>query len=260
KDLSAAREGFVLSTDLHLTFLCVPLTEELPPDWLVFWKRLPELSDAEQAVVKSVGLSLAHVGSRARGVLPQVGEKAAALEEPDRVAKRFWASLILSDLIAEVDLATVCARYGAPRAAVQGLQERSARFASMVAAFCERMGWVELEVLVSQYQSRVLHGVRADVLVLTTIPFVKAATARRLHQAGLKTVEAVAAVSDLDVLVRILSANRRQPPDKGLILHQATRILQGARRCLARRAQELLEEAQRAKAVLGAEETLAEWE
>lgn len=68
------------------------------------------------------------------------------------------------------------------------------------------------------------------MLVLTTIPFVKAATARRLHQAGLKTVEAVAAVSDLDVLVRILSANRRcargrceplqlaksVPPDSGL--------------------------------------------
>lgn len=32
-DLALARDGFVLTSDLHLAFLCIPATEELQPDW-----------------------------------------------------------------------------------------------------------------------------------------------------------------------------------------------------------------------------------
>ena len=36
----------------------------------------------------------------------------------------------------------------------QGLQERATKFASMVAAFCERLGWADLEMLVAKFQGR----------------------------------------------------------------------------------------------------------
>ena len=57
-------------------------------------------------------------------------------------------------------------------------------------------------------QSRVLHGVRPEILALSEIPFVKAYTARLLYRAGLRTPEAVAAVTGVDQLVSVLSAGQ----------------------------------------------------
>lgn len=56
---------------------------------------------------------------------------------------------------------------------MQGLQERAGRFAGMVTAFCERLGWHDLEGLVSKFQNRVSFGVRSEIVELTEIPFVK---------------------------------------------------------------------------------------
>lgn len=59
------------------------------------------------------------------------------------------------------------------RGMVQALQENAGRFASMVAVFCERLGWHDLEGLVAKFQNRVSFGVRAEIVELTTIPYVK---------------------------------------------------------------------------------------
>jgi DNA polymerase theta len=56
---------------------------------------------------------------------------------------------------------------------IQALQENAGRFASMVSAFCQRLGWNDLEGLVSKFQNRVSFGVRAEIAELTSIPFVK---------------------------------------------------------------------------------------
>jgi hypothetical protein len=37
------------------------------------------------------------------------------------------------------------------------------RFAAMVAAFCARLGWTDLEALVTKFQQRVFFGVRPEV-------------------------------------------------------------------------------------------------
>lgn len=55
-------------------------------------------------------------------------------------------------------------------------------------------------------QSRVLHGVRQEILALSEIPFVKSHTARLLYKAGLRTPEAVAAVPSVDHILSILNA------------------------------------------------------
>jgi DNA polymerase theta len=56
---------------------------------------------------------------------------------------------------------------------IQALQENAGRFASMVSAFCQRLGWSDLEGLVAKFQNRVSFGVRAEIAELTSIPFVK---------------------------------------------------------------------------------------
>ena len=43
-------------------------------------------------------------------------------------------------------------KYKVPGAAVHVLQEEASRFAGMVAAFCERLGWVDLEALITKFQ------------------------------------------------------------------------------------------------------------
>jgi hypothetical protein len=77
------------------------------------------------------------------------------------------------DLMKETPVGDVCEAFKVARGMVQGLQENAGRFASMVAVFCERLGWHDFEGLVAKFQNRVSFGVRAEVVELTTIPYVK---------------------------------------------------------------------------------------
>jgi len=52
----------------------------------------------------------------------------------------------------QVDMLEVQQKYGVPRGTVQGLQDRASRFASMVAAFCEKLGWYDMEALITKFQ------------------------------------------------------------------------------------------------------------
>jgi DNA polymerase theta len=56
---------------------------------------------------------------------------------------------------------------------IQSLQENAGRFASMVCVFCQRIGWLDLEGIISKFQNRISFGVRAEIAELTTIPYVK---------------------------------------------------------------------------------------
>lgn len=75
--------------------------------------------------------------------------------------------------VKEAPVLEVCEAFNVARGMVQALQENAGRFASMVSVFCERLGWHDLEGLVSKFQNRVSFGVRAEIVELTTIPYVK---------------------------------------------------------------------------------------
>lgn len=45
-------------------------------------------------------------------------------------------------------------RYGVKRFVTQQLQEQAGKHAGMMAAFCERMGWRNLEMLIAAFQAR----------------------------------------------------------------------------------------------------------
>lgn len=49
-DLSRAREGFVLASDLHLVYLATPINVEVEPDWELFYERFMELSSIDQVL------------------------------------------------------------------------------------------------------------------------------------------------------------------------------------------------------------------
>lgn len=81
--------------------------------------------------------------------------------------------MLLNFAIKEVPVLKVCEAFKVARGMVQALQENAGRFASMVSLFCERLGWHDLEVLVARFQNRVSFGVKAEIVELTAIPYVK---------------------------------------------------------------------------------------
>jgi DNA polymerase theta len=154
-----------------------------------------------------------------------------------------------------MDLDAVHAKYGVDRATVQGLQERAARHAGMLAAFCERLGWSDLEALIAKFQARVLHGARPELMSLMEVDGVRAATARALYRAGLRTPEALAAAASTDAVASILAAARggaRGAAAQAHVRAQAARAVRGARELLGRRAREMRAEAAAALAVVDA--------
>lgn len=78
----------------------------------------------------------------------------------------------------------------------------------MISAFCERIGLTSLELLVSHFHGRVLHGVKEDLVNLTNIKGVRGTTARLLYTAGLETVECIADASDQEIHAALCQGKR----------------------------------------------------
>lgn len=55
-DLSRAREGFVLASDLHLVYLVTPINVDVEPDWELYYERFMQLSSLEQVYMSFVVL------------------------------------------------------------------------------------------------------------------------------------------------------------------------------------------------------------
>ncbi|PKA67186.1 DEAD-box ATP-dependent RNA helicase ISE2, chloroplastic [Apostasia shenzhenica] len=220
-DLTRAREGFVLASDLHLVYLVTPINVEVEPDWELYYQRFMELSPLDQSVGNRVGvmepflMRMAHGApmphqDRLKGkrhglhdklhtwtATSEVGQLSAA--QTLRVSRRFYVALMLSKLVQEVPVADVCEAFKVARGMIQALQENAGRFAAMVSAFCGRLGWHDLEGLVGKFQNRVSFGVRAEIVELTAIPYVKGSRARALYKAGLRTPLAIAEASVSDI-------------------------------------------------------------
>ena len=74
----------------------------------------------------------------------------------------------------------------------------------MVTVFCIRLGWINLEILLAQFQSRLTFGVQRELIDLVRIDLLTAQRARIFFDAGLETVAAVAATTadSIELLLR----------------------------------------------------------
>ncbi|BBN13748.1 DNA polymerase theta [Marchantia polymorpha subsp. ruderalis] len=268
EDLAKAREGFVLASDLHLVYQVTPIYVELEPDWSLFYSKFVELSHLEQAVGNRVGvmepflMRMAHgapvqSGSRLKGsgkspkarvglISPHnYGGRQLSMDNVLRVCRRFYVALMLSKLVQELPLMEVSDSFKVPRGTVQALQASAGRFAAMVSGFCQRLGWHDLEGLVSKFQSRVSFGVKSEIVELTEIPFVKGSRARGLYKAGLRTIQAVAEASMPELVKALIDATPWVAQDESRRMVQqrvlkglARKIKYGAQRIVVDRAEE----------------------
>ncbi len=58
----------------------------------------------------------------------------------------------------QVEPRVILERYGVKRFVTQQLQEQAGKHAGMMAAFCERMGWRNLEMLIAAFQAGSLNS------------------------------------------------------------------------------------------------------
>ncbi|PON76487.1 Helicase and polymerase-containing protein TEBICHI [Parasponia andersonii] len=259
-DLSRAREGFVLASDLHLVYLVTPINVDVEPNWELYYERFMELSTLDQSVGSRVGVAEPFLMRMAHGAPIRASKskvKTAGLhgkcqnqlgitnntllsdDQALRVCKRFYVALILSRLVQEAPVAEVCEAFKVARGLVQALQENAGRFASMVSVFCERLGWHDLEGLVAKFQNRVSFGVRAEIVELTTIPYVKGSRARALYKAGLRTPLSIAEASVTEIVKALFETSSwAAQAQRRIQLGVAKKIKNGARKIVLEKAEE----------------------
>ncbi|KAE8621126.1 hypothetical protein XENTR_v10004692 [Xenopus tropicalis] len=203
-DLQRAMKGFVLENDLHILYLVTPVYEEWTTiDWYQFfclWEKLPT---SMKRVAELVGIE---EGFLARSVNGKIVAKNDRQHRQIAIHRRFFTSLVLLDLISEVSLKELTKKYGCSRGQLQSLQQSAATYAGMVTVFSNRLGWHNMELLLSQFQSRLTFGVQRELCDLVRVDLLNAQRARALYNAGLVTVAELARAHVIDVETALKNA------------------------------------------------------
>ncbi|XP_064489901.1 DNA polymerase theta-like isoform X2 [Ornithodoros turicata] len=204
RELQQARQSFVLENDLHLIYQVTPITLSAQlndVDWthyLELWERLPP---DKRRVADLVGIEERFLVKAARGRGTSLGPRQARAMA---VHLRFYVALALEELVQEVPLPVVAAKYGCPKGLLQSLQQSAATYAGMVSVFCKRLGWHNMELLVSQFQSRLHFGVQPELCELLHLPSLDGRLARQLYDMGQTDPATLAQLEpqDLELLLK----------------------------------------------------------
>ncbi|CAH6792318.1 DNA polymerase theta [Phodopus roborovskii] len=201
-DLQRAMKGFVLENDLHIVYLVTPVFEDWTGiDWYRFfclWEKLPT---SMKRVAELVGVE---EGFLARCVKGKVVARTDRQHRQMAIHKRFFTSLVLLDLISEIPLKEINQKYGCNRGQIQSLQQSAAVYAGMITVFSNRLGWHNMELLLSQFQKRLTFGIQRELCDLIRVSLLNAQRARFLYASGFLTVAdlARANISEVEVVLK----------------------------------------------------------
>lgn len=209
KDLQHAREhGFAVDSELHLLFLMSPRPSGVEPSWRKFAQLYDGLSSDLRRVGRLIGVDPAFLRAAAQHP-PPFGEGGPCAE----LHRRFFAALVLLQMIREVPLRDICQQFDVSRGTVQGLQRSAASFSRAVLGLARELRWTHTAALLKTLQDRLDFGVAEELLPLVQLPSVLAFRARALFKAKLRTPAAVAAASVEEVrriLIDSVPYQRRQ--------------------------------------------------
>ncbi|XP_051005844.1 DNA polymerase theta [Acomys russatus] len=196
-DLQRAMKGFVLENDLHIVYLVTPVFEDwIGIDWYRFfclWEKLPA---SMKRVAELVGVE---EGFLARCVKGKVVARTERQHRQMAIHKRFFTSLVLLDLISEIPLKEINQKYGCNRGQIQSLQQSAAVYAGMITVFSNRLGWHNMELLLSQFQKRLTFGIQRELCDLIRVSLLNAQRARCLYASGFLTVADLARADAVEV-------------------------------------------------------------
>ena len=144
----------------------------------------------------TLGVCESFLAQAIQGRLP---ERTAEQRERLRVHRRFFTALALHDLVHEAPILYVAGKYSVSKGLLQTLQSAAGMFSGMVTVFCARLGWKNMELLLSQFQSRLSFGVERELCDLVRISLVNGFRARALYNAGFHTLSGLATTNPLAV-------------------------------------------------------------
>eukprot|EP00761_Pharyngomonas_kirbyi_P007509 gb/GECH01007519.1/.p1 GENE.gb/GECH01007519.1/~~gb/GECH01007519.1/.p1 ORF type:complete len:1125 (+),score=246.86 gb/GECH01007519.1/:1-3375(+) len=232
EELSRARKNMVLDSELHMVYQVTPVFHGIYPNWNLFQDLLSRLPSSLQECASAIGVFEPFV-IQASNARPKPGK------ETD-IHKRFYAALMLYELIQETPLNDVSSKFNIPRGSLQSLQNLAATFSGMVTTFCRELKWWPLEVLLHRLKDRLNYGAQMDILPLLQIPHVKAHRARALYNEGYKSIESIAH-AEIQEIERILqkivpfqSRHNRNNHDFQIDSTTARKIINNAKRLLVR--------------------------
>jgi hypothetical protein len=251
QDLMAARQGgVVLDDDLHLIYLVTPITP-FPTPWARFFEIYQGLPGRLQSIAARIGVDERFL-FRARTRPPPAADAARLPLPPAPMAKgaaasrqgcraphggdaqqqeevaacravqvhaRFFAALVLRELLLEARLADVADKYQLPRGLVQQMRASAVSFASMMASFCGKLRWWQLQALGVRFHERLMsQGMCAsEVLPLMMVPGIKTWWATSLYDKGVQSLEQLARtdVAAVEEAIRTSTAFARKPAGPG---------------------------------------------
>ncbi|CDW54101.1 DNA polymerase theta, partial [Trichuris trichiura] len=198
QDLQTAKSAVVLENDLHLVYLvtlsycqhgvtplCMLDNLATTISWAQYFSIWQSLDEASRKVGQTVGVEESYLVEK----LCSYGRRNVRKRE---VHLRFFVALALFQLVEEVPLAEVSARFSCNRGYLQSLQQQASTYAAMVISFVDRLGWFSLKNLLSGFAERLAFGVKQDLTELVQIDGIDGLRARRFHEAGLATVSKLA--------------------------------------------------------------------
>nr|XP_054753461.1 DNA polymerase theta-like [Lytechinus pictus] len=191
-ELQKARKNFVLENELHILYQVTPIYDQgFQPDWYQFVCTWEKMSSDQRRVAELVGVEESFLMRASQGLV-SYASRSANVQKSIAIHRRFYTTLVLQELVNEVPLPTVAAKYNCGFGQLQSLQQSASTFAGMVTVFCSRLGWWNLELLLAQFQSRLNFGIQRELCGLVRISLLNAQRARLLYDAGYPTVAAVA--------------------------------------------------------------------
>lgn len=191
QELKKAREQLILSEPLHLCYLVTPLFQTPYPESWVRWSNIfHNLSSMKLKVASIVGINVKYL------IEKEYSPHASLPEHIERIIKRFFAALMLQEVLLDRPIRDVCKHYAVSRGDLESLMTSSLSFGVQMVNFCKHMGWWDLEHLLHKYSQTVGVGVKSELLPLTEIKGVKAFRAKVLWESGLRTIKQVASADE----------------------------------------------------------------
>lgn len=199
-ELLKARKGFVLSCDLHLLYQIVPeyMIRNMKIKVDVMRQIFDNLHDKpEYEYCQDVWQALK--------INPMTlhGNQMEFIERPftdAHVFKRLFIALVLNDIVQEYPIDDLEIKYDINRGQLQNLQNTVSTFAGMMAIFCNKLGWHNLEVLIDQFQSRLEFGIQRELIEIMRIQTLNSLLARQLYDANYDAVATIAHSSPSEIL------------------------------------------------------------
>ncbi|XP_054286731.1 DNA polymerase theta-like [Macrosteles quadrilineatus] len=190
KELHRARQCFVLETELHVIYQVTPYSvsdQWGQLDWLRVLSLWEDLPVSMKRVGELVGVEERFLVGAVRGTLNMKnnGQKLS-------IHRRFYTALALQDLVNEVPLPQVAVKFACSKGVLQSLQQSASTFAGMVTQFTRRLGWSNVELLVSQFGARLQFGAQRELLDLLRLDCLTALQARALYNNGIQALSDLA--------------------------------------------------------------------